>query len=161
MGYTRQHILSDNMINLRKQQQNEWQKLLTQRTHNLFEPLTPHEQFPAYLSSFIDMPQVGQLYICGLLNDHQFTELSLESIKYHSECEQVIRENFVDELQEEQIASIMPPTIYEIQSRLSNPAFHDPIIDKYINIMEQIHTACIMQDLNHLNTKKKFLNLED
>lgn len=142
-------------------QQNRWKNLLhTQATHKL-GIIAPNQRFSTYIGIFADTPQATQLYTCGLLNDIQAQEMYNESEKYRIECLQSIYDNYEESLQPEQIASIIPPTLYEIQPRLLHPVFHDPIIHEYVNIVETVKYASIIHDLNKLNLQQQFLNLED
>ncbi|MBR5130603.1 MAG: hypothetical protein IKV03_05210 [Alphaproteobacteria bacterium] len=161
MGYKKNNILSHDLIELREKQKGEWLAILLERSYNLFGSLLPHKKLPSLVSAFMDMPQVDQMYLCGLLNDAQFVEMRREAEKYCLECEMLIRNNYEEELHGEQFVSIVAPTFSEIQNRLFDGAFHDPIMNEYVKVVEKIQSASTIYDLNNLNVANDMLSLED
>lgn len=144
-----------------QKQQNEWIDLLHSHATYKLGPIAPNQKFSTHIGIFVDIPHAKQMQICGLLDNMQAQEMYNESEKYRIECIQYIYDNYEEHLQSEQIDSIMPPTLYEIQPRLSHPVFHDPIIHEYVRIAETVKNATIIYDLNKLNLQQQFLNLDD
>lgn len=160
MGYKKDNTLNEfdeNDFAL----QHEWIGMLDQRSCDLFGPLLPYKKIPSYACSFVDMSPADQMYICGLLNFEQYLEMKIVSNTYQRECKQIIHDNYETNEQEWQTQSILPPTVYEIQPRLKQPVFHDPIINNYTNIVEKIRWAGIVYDLNSFNYEGRRFNLED
>lgn len=158
MGYTE----GPNMFNGQDYAlQQEWESMLSSRSEYLFGSLLPHQKIPSYVCSFLDMPQADQLYVCGLLSKAQHLEMSLVSKAYQDECKQVICENYEIDEQDEQIRSILPPTFYEIQNRLMHRSFHDPMIHRYVEIVEKMEMASIVYDLSTLNYEKRRFDFDD
>ena len=158
MGYTEGANIFDGQDYALQQ---EWESMLSLRSEYLFGSLLPHQKIPSYVCSFLDMSQADQLYVCGLLSKAQHLEMSLVSTAYQDECKQLICENYDIDEQDEQIQSILPPTFYEIQNRLMHRSFHDPMMHRYVEIVENMKMVSIAYDLSAFNYEKRRFNLDD
>lgn len=158
MGYTEgENVFDEKDCAL----QQEWENMLSSRSEYLFGSLLPHQKIPSYVCSFLDMSQADQLYVCGLLSKAQHLEMSLVSTAYQDECKRLICENYEIDEQDEQIRSILPPTFYEIQNRLMHRSFRDPMMHRYVEIVEKMKMASIVYDLSLFNYEKRRFDLDD
>ena len=161
MAYTFNNPIFSENFRQNHDQIQKWQTLLDQRAKTLFDFILPHKKLSSHISAFASMPQAGQLYVLGLLNDAQFSHMTQVSEQYHSECVEAIKQSFDESEQSEQVNSILAPTLYEIRPRLIHPAFHHPIMDTYVDVCEKIKWAALIHDADNLNYDNRILSLED
>lgn len=160
MGYTQGEILNEfDHQDLALQQ--KWRDMLSERSKSLFGFVLPHKKNSSLACAFLEMPPVDQMYVCGLLSPLQYLEMSMVSASYMEECQHIIQQNYKDVEQEEALQSLLSPTIYEIRPRLVHVAFHDAIMDKFVEVVEKIKWASIISDLNSFNYEGRMFNFND
>lgn len=135
----------------------EWSTILNEYVIGRFRTIHPHQKFSACISVFSHLPDVAKLYICGLLNDTQFVELTNACKKYHDEAYQ-----FAKQIENpENIEEVCPPSFEDVKDNLTDDLFHHPIMDDYLEIIDQIDWATKIHDIHHLNLENDWICFDD
>ena len=135
----------------------EWINILDEYAVNWYGNVQPHQRFSAYVSVFTHLPDVAKLYVCGLLNDAQLVELTKATERAYKEaC------RFAPQIEKpENIEYILPPTFEDVKDNLTDDLFHHPMMNDYLEIIDQMEWAAKIYDTQNLNMANEWICFED
>ncbi len=157
MGYSNEPLKQKQTDKLFQKYVQDWTSILNTHAANRFGSIQPNLKFSACISIFSHLPDVAKLYMCGLLNDSQFVELTKASQAYYDEaC------HFAKQIENpENIEEVSPPSFEDVKDNLTDDLFHHPIMEDYLEIIDQIDWATKIYDMQNLNMESDWICFDD